>query len=101
MYCFARAFVVSDLPSYSPVHKANVLTVYVYVTPNSKTVQKKNKKLVTQDVEFVSGFKTRLEVVGSLSGFVCLGFYAVSTVFQLFNGDSSRIYVSWTPLNQY
>ena len=28
--------------------------------------------------------------------FVCLGFYAVSTVFQLFNSDSSQIHVSWT-----
>ena len=27
---------------------------------------------------------------------ICLGFYAVSTVFQLFNGDSSQIHVSWT-----
>ena len=26
--------------------------------------------------------------------FVCLGVYAVSTVFQLFNGDSSRISIS-------
>ena len=26
----------------------------------------------------------------------CLGFYAISTVFQLFNGDSSQIHVSWT-----
>ena len=28
--------------------------------------------------------------------FVWLGFYAVSTVFQLFNGDSAQIHVSWT-----
>ena len=33
--------------------------------------------------------------------FVCLGFYAVSTVFQLFNSDSSQIHVSWTIFNQY
>ena len=34
--------------------------------------------------------------------FVCLfGFYAVTTVFQLFNGDSSKIHVSWTISNQY
>ena len=33
--------------------------------------------------------------------FVCLGFYAVSTVIQLFNGDSSQIHVSWTIFNQY
>ena len=32
---------------------------------------------------------------------VCLGFYPVSTVFQLFNGDSSQIHVSWTFFNQY
>ena len=33
---------------------------------------------------------------------VCLGFYAVWTVFQLFNGFSSQIHVSWTIfLNQY
>ena len=32
---------------------------------------------------------------------VCLWFYAVSTVFQLFNGDSSQIHVSWTISNQY
>ena len=31
----------------------------------------------------------------------CLGLYAVSTVFPLFNGDSSQIYVSWTIFNQY
>ena len=30
-----------------------------------------------------------------------LGFYAVSTVFKLFNGDSSQIHVSWTIFNQY
>ena len=33
--------------------------------------------------------------------FVCLGFYAVSTVFQLFKGDSSQIRVSWTIFNKY
>ena len=33
--------------------------------------------------------------------FVRLGFYAVSTVFQLFNGDSAQIRVSWTMFNQY
>ena len=27
---------------------------------------------------------------------VCLGFYAVSTLFQLLNSDSSQIQVSWT-----
>ena len=32
---------------------------------------------------------------------VCLGFYPVSTVLQLFNGDSSQIHVSWTIFNQY
>ena len=26
----------------------------------------------------------------------CLGFNAISTVFHLFNGDSSQIHVSWT-----
>ena len=30
-----------------------------------------------------------------------LGFYAVSTVFQLFNGDSSQIHVYWTIFNQH
>ena len=29
------------------------------------------------------------------------GFYAVSTVFQLLDGDSSQIQVSWTIFNQY
>ena len=38
------------------------------------------------------------QVLHALDSFVCLGFYAVSTVFQLFNGDSSTIYVSWTIL---
>ena len=33
--------------------------------------------------------------------FVCLGFYAVSTVFQLLNGDILQIHVSWTIFNQY
>ena len=33
--------------------------------------------------------------------FVCLGFYVVSTVFQLFNSDSSQTHVSWTIFNQY
>ena len=33
--------------------------------------------------------------------FVCLGFHAVSTVFQLFNGDSSQIHVSRTVFNRY
>ena len=32
---------------------------------------------------------------------VWLGFYEVSTIIQLFNGDSSQIYVSWTIFNQY
>ena len=32
---------------------------------------------------------------------ICLGFHAVSTVFHLFNGDSSQIRVSWTTFNQY
>ena len=30
-----------------------------------------------------------------------LGFYAVSTLFQLFKGDSSQIHVSWTIFDQY
>ena len=30
--------------------------------------------------------------------FVYLEFYAISTVFQLFNGDSSQIHASWTIL---
>ena len=30
----------------------------------------------------------------------CLGFYALSTVFQLFNSDRSQIHVSWTIFNQ-
>ena len=34
-------------------------------------------------------------------GFFFGFFYAVSTVFQLFNGDSSQIHVSWTTFNQY
>ena len=33
--------------------------------------------------------------------FVCLGFCAVSTVFQLFNGNSSQSHVSLTIFNQY
>ena len=33
--------------------------------------------------------------------FVCLGFYAVSTLFKFFNSDSSQIHVSWTIFNQY
>ena len=33
--------------------------------------------------------------------FVCLGFYTVSNVFQLFNGHKSQIHVSWTIFNQY
>ena len=33
--------------------------------------------------------------------FVCLGFHVISTVFQLFNSDSSQIHVSWTIFNQY
>ena len=33
-------------------------------------------------------------------GLFCLGFYAVSTVFQLFNGDSSLIHVSYSIFNQ-
>ena len=32
---------------------------------------------------------------------VRLEFYATSTVFQLFNGDSSQIHVFWTTFNQY
>ena len=31
----------------------------------------------------------------------CLRFYTLSTVFQLFNGDSSQILVSWIIYNQY
>ena len=34
-------------------------------------------------------------------GFVCLGFYAVLIVFQLFNGNSSQIHVSGIIFNQY
>ena len=37
----------------------------------------------------------------TLKKFNCLWFYAVSTVFQLFNGDSSQIHVSWTIFDQY
>ena len=33
--------------------------------------------------------------------FVCLGVYAVSTVFKLLNSDSSQIHVSWIIFNQY
>ena len=32
---------------------------------------------------------------------VCLGFYAISTVFQLLNGHSSQIHVSWTTFDQH
>ena len=35
------------------------------------------------------------------SMFVCFKFYAVSKVFQLFNGNSSQTHVSWTIFNQY
>ena len=31
-----------------------------------------------------------------LTKFICLGFFAVSMVFQLFNGNSSQIHVSKT-----
>ena len=34
--------------------------------------------------------------VGLIDLYVCFGFYAVSTIFQLFHGDSSQIHVSWT-----
>ena len=30
----------------------------------------------------------------------CLGFLAISTIFQLFNSNSSQIHVPWTILNQ-
>ena len=30
----------------------------------------------------------------------CLGYYAVSTVFQLFNGDISQVHVPWTIFNE-
>ena len=33
--------------------------------------------------------------------FVCLGFYAISKVFQLFNSDSSQIHVTRTIFDQY
>ena len=33
--------------------------------------------------------------------FVCLGFYAISTVFQPLNGDSSQIHVFWIIFNYY
>ena len=33
--------------------------------------------------------------------FICMVFYTVSTVFQLFNGYSSQIHVPWTIFNQY
>ena len=39
--------------------------------------------------------------VDALHRFVCLGFFAVSTVVQLFNSESSQIHVSWTNFNQY
>ena len=32
---------------------------------------------------------------------VCFGFYGVSTVFQLFNGDSLQIDISWTIPDQH
>ena len=39
------------------------------------------------------------ELSGSL--YACLWFYAISTVFQISNGDSSQIHVSWNISNQY
>ena len=33
--------------------------------------------------------------------FACVGFYALSRVFQLFNDDSSQIHFLWTIFNQY
>ena len=33
--------------------------------------------------------------------FVCLELYAVPTVFQLLNGDSTQVKVFWTTFNQY
>ena len=33
--------------------------------------------------------------------FACVGFYALSRVFQLFNDDSSQIHFLWTIYNQY
>ena len=39
--------------------------------------------------------KGDLTLYQTTSFFVCLGFYTVSTVFQLFKGDSSQIHVSW------
>ena len=38
---------------------------------------------------------------GENCGTICLEFYAISTVFQLLNGDSSQMHVPWTILNQY
>ena len=43
----------------------------------------------------------QIHLIDLCKEFVCLGFYAVSTVFQLFNCDSSQIHVSWTIFNQY
>ena len=42
-----------------------------------------------------------LENIVGRREFVCLGFYAISKVFQLSNGDNSQIHVSWTIFNQY
>ena len=40
-------------------------------------------------------------VISFLIKFGCLGFYTVSTVLQLFNGDGPQIHVSWAIFDQY
>ena len=62
-------------------------------------------KFVFQMVENIKEKEKMLETSFSPASsnyiFVCLGFYAVSTVFYLFNGDSSQIDATWTISNQY
>ena len=44
--------------------------------------------------------RTESIILATMNLFVCLGFYTVSAVCQLFNGDSSQIHLSWSIFNQ-
>ena len=54
--------------------------------------------LLTSILQNILSHKTIVKIMdsGDRGTIVCFGFYAVSTVFQLFNSNSSQIHVSWT-----
>ena len=78
--------------------KINIAKMMISLSDREKSIVGKGENAGHQHFLFLP---TMFSKVFFCKIIVCLGFYAVSTIFQLFNGDSLQIHVSWTISDQY